>query len=265
MRGPKDGRLNVTSGINGLRGKVAVVTGAASGIGQATAKRFAEEGTIVHAVDIDDRGLTVTLEQIERTGTAGSAVNCDVRDEQACATAVARAIQRWGRIDILVNAAGILRFAEPGGETKAIWDEVLAVNLTGVFLMSTAALPAIVETQGCIVNVASTAAQRGQPWSLAYSASKGGVDALTRAFATDYGAAGVRINSVVPGGTVTPLVAEYAAATKSMDPSVVARMQNLLGRAAAPGEIAGVIAFLASDDARYITGAAVVADGGLLT
>ena len=251
--------------MNGLRGKIAIVTGAASGIGQATAKRFAEEGTIVHAVDIDDRGLALTLEQIEPTGTGASAVNCDVRDEQACAMAVAQAIQRWGRIDILANVAGILRFAAPGSETKAIWDEVLAVNLTGVFLMSNAALPAILETQGCIVNVASTAARKGQPWSLAYSASKGGVEALTRALATDHGAAGVRVNSVVPGGTVTPLVAEYAAATQTMDPALVARMQNLLGRAAAPREIAGVIAFLASDDARYITGTGVVVDGGFLT
>ena len=241
-------------------GKVVVITGAASGIGRATAVRFAEEGAALALLDVKEEGLADTRALVEKSGGKAECVACDVSDPRSAREALSEVVRRLGGFHVLCNVAGILRVEETHATTLETWNRVLAVNLTGTFLMCQAAIGHLLETRGAIVNVASTAALGGHPWMAAYAASKGGVIALTKALACEYAAKGLRVNAIVPGGFKTPMAASFVA-PKNVDLKLLAHCSPLV-EMADPAECASVIAFLASDDARYMHGAQVVVDGG---
>jgi len=246
-------------------GKVAVVTGAGSGIGRATAARLAAEGAHVIAVDIDRAGLAATARFVDHIDGIGSIdiVEGDVTDRQFVPALVARAVDGHGRLDVLANVAGILRTAITHESSLEEWDRVLAVNLTGTFLCCRAAIPALLATGGTIVNVASTAALAGSPWAAAYSASKGGVLALTRTIAVEYGRQGLRCNCVCPGSIDTPITEDFVL-PDGVDTRLVQRMMAL-DRPRGPETVAAAIAFLASGDAAHINGEDVRVDGATLS
>jgi NAD(P)-dependent dehydrogenase (short-subunit alcohol dehydrogenase family) len=233
-------------------GKVALVTGAASGIGAATASLFATEGAAVVGLD-------------RQAGTEGGTdiVQCDVTDPDSVGAAVAGVADAHGGIDILANVAGIAQFGHVEDVTLEEWRRVLDVNLTGPFVVSQAAIPSLKQRKGCIVNVASIAGLEGQPYSAAYSASKGGVVLLTKSMAVDLAAVGVRVNCVCPGTVNTPLIGDVATRIPpDADPRLMARLDMLLPGFISPAQVAEAIGYLSSDAAAMITGAALVLDGG---
>lgn len=237
---------------NRFAGKVALVTGAASGIGAATAALFASEGATVVGLD----------RQAAATGGA-PIVRCDVTDPDSVRAAVAGVVDTHGGIDIVANVAGIAQFGHVEDVTIDEWRRVLDVNLTGPFIVSQAAIPHLKEREGCIVNVASIAGLEGQPYSTAYSASKGGVVLLTKSLAVDLASVGVRVNCVCPGTVDTPLIGDVATRIPpDADPRLMARLDMLLRGFISPQQVAEAIAYLASDAAAMITGAALVLDGG---
>jgi NAD(P)-dependent dehydrogenase (short-subunit alcohol dehydrogenase family) len=243
-------------------GRVAVVTGAASGIGRATARRLAAEGAAVACLDIDEDGLTTVVEAINAEGEGSArALTCDVADERAVTAAVEQVTAELGPITNLCNIAGIGSFAHTTDESFSDWEKVLAVNLNGTFLMSRAVLPAMLEHGGAIVNTASTAGLIGQPYSAAYCASKGGVVMLTKALAVEYMGRGVRVNAVAPGGVDTPIVHDFVPPDDA-DFTLVQRCMTPLGFAHAH-EVAGAFAYLGSDEAAYITGSILSIDGAI--
>jgi NAD(P)-dependent dehydrogenase (short-subunit alcohol dehydrogenase family) len=230
-------------------GKVALVTGAASGIGAATAQRFTDEGADVVGLDI--------------AGDGDKVLRCDVSDPGSVRAAIDEASRRHGGIDVVVNAAGVMHFNRIADVTIEEWQRHLAVNLTGPFLISQAALPSLLERRGCIVTVASNAGIEGQPYNAAYCASKGGVVLLMKSLAVELAKSGVRVNCICPGGVDTPLIAGAAASIPAdADPKLMDRLNSLIPRWIAPAEIAELIAFIASDAAASMTGAAIMIDGG---
>jgi NAD(P)-dependent dehydrogenase (short-subunit alcohol dehydrogenase family) len=241
--------------------RVAVVTGAGSGLGRATAHRLADEGAPVAAVDLDGDAAEKTVAEIGERGGTARAYTTDVSDPAQVRSAVDSAAADLGRPEVLVNAAGIGSFAHTMEETYDRWSAILGVNLTGTFLMCQAALRYMLDGGGVIVNVASNAGLMGQPYSAAYCASKGGVVNLTRALSVEYVRRGVRVNAVAPGGMNTPMIAGFRM-PEGVNMKEFARVTSPLG-AAEPEEVAGVIAYIASDDGRYMTGSIVSIDGGI--
>jgi NAD(P)-dependent dehydrogenase (short-subunit alcohol dehydrogenase family) len=241
-------------------GKVALVTGAASGIGRATSERLAREGARVMAVDLREEPLRETV-----SPHAGrmAMMRCDVGDPASVHAAVDAAIDRFGTLDVLVNAAGILRTVHTHEETLEDWNRVLAINLTGTFLMCRAAIPHLLRSRGVIVNLSSTAALRAHAWTAAYSASKGGVLALTYELAIEYGQQGLRVNAVCPGGISTPIHDAFKI-PEGADPKLVRRIMPFTGFAE-PDEVAATIAFLASNEAAHITGSMIRVDAAMCT
>jgi meso-butanediol dehydrogenase/(S,S)-butanediol dehydrogenase/diacetyl reductase len=240
--------------------KVALVTGAASGIGRATVERLASEGARIACLDVQAEAVE---ESAKRAGGEAFARVCDVSDETQVADAVAACIDRFGRLDALCNVAGILRFSHTHELPLETWRRIQAVNLDGTFLMCRSALPHLLQTGGNIVNVSSTAALAGLPYGAAYGASKGGVLGLTRALAVEYGKQGVRCNAVCPGSIKTPMSAGGAGLPEDADMKLVMR-QMALDRPRGPETVASLIAFLASDDAAHINGEDILVDGGTL-
>jgi NAD(P)-dependent dehydrogenase (short-subunit alcohol dehydrogenase family) len=240
---------------------VAVVTGAGSGLGRATAHRFGDEGATVAAVDLDVDAAEKTAAEIGERGGSARAYHVDVTDPAAVRSTMDAVAADLGRPQVLVNSAGIGGFAHTVDETYERWSAILGVNLTGTFLMCQAALPHMLEGGGAIVNVASNAGLMGQPYSAAYCASKGGVVNLTRALSVEYVKRGVRVNAVAPGGMNTPMIAGFTM-PEGVNLKEFARVTSPLGYAE-PEEVAGVIAYIASDDARYMTGSIVSFDGGI--
>lgn len=248
--------------MNRFTDRVVIVTGAASGIGQATARRFAAEGARVVCTDVNADGVEETAAAIRAAGGEARGVRCDVSQPDSVAATVEGAVAAYGRLDVLANVAGIGGFQRTSEVTFEQWNRMIAVNLTGQFLMCQAALPHVLKAVGAIVNVASVAGLKSHPYSAAYCASKGGVVLMTKALAAEYGRKGVRINCVCPGGIETPLIQHFQL-PDGVSPAVLARISPL-GRMGQPPEVAGTIAFLASDDAAYINGAAIVVDGGMI-
>jgi NAD(P)-dependent dehydrogenase (short-subunit alcohol dehydrogenase family) len=240
---------------------VAVVTGAGSGLGRATAHRFGDEGATVAAVDLDVDAAEKTAAEIGERGGSARAYRVDVTDPAAVKSTVDAVAADLGRPQVLVNSAGIGGFAHTVDETYERWSAILGVNLTGTFLMCQAALPHMLDGGGAIVNVASNAGLMGQPYSAAYCASKGGVVNLTRALSLEYLKRGVRVNAVAPGGMNTPMIAGFTM-PEGVNMKEFARVTSPLG-AAEPEELAGLIAYIASDDARYMVGSIVSMDGGI--
>lgn len=251
-------------------GATALVTGAGSGIGRATARRLAAEGAAVACLDIAEASLAEVVAEIAEStalapewapGGRGLAVRCDVTDEESVAEAVGCATESLGPVSVVCNVAGIGRFAHTVEQTLEGWDQMLAVNLTGTFLVTRATLPTLLEHGGSITNVVSTAGVMGQAYAAAYAASKGGVAMLTKALAVEYVDKGVRVNGVAPGGVDTPLVWEFGFPEGS-DPKQIERMMTPMGFCS-PAEVAAAIAFLASEEAGYISGAILSVDGAL--
>jgi len=252
--------------MRGLKGRVAAVTGGGSGIGQAAAIRLAEEGCPVAILDRNKKGADATAKQARKAGVEALAIEADVGSEDEVKAAFAKIKRKFGRLDVLVANAGIFsaeRDSKVDSLTKTVWDEIVGVNLTGMYLSCKHGVALIKATagKGAVVITGSPTGMSGcTPANVAYGSSKGGVHGLSRVMAVDHAPEGIRVNVVVPGFTLTPIVRELVA-----DPKVYEwQVQNIpLKRGAEPHEIAGAIAFLASDDASYVTGSFMFVDGGL--
>ena len=247
-------------------GRVAIVTGGGSGIGQATVVRLASEGATVLAIDVDANGLASTEELAAKAASGDNEVTStvgDVTDRDFAPAIVEAVVDRHGRLDVLANVAGILRTGITHEASLDDWDRVLSVNLTGTFLCCRAAIPALLDSGGNIVNVSSTSGLAGHPWAAAYSASKGGVLALTRTIAVEYGQQGLRCNAVCPGSIDTPITQDFVF-PEGVNTKLVRRMMAL-DRPRGPETVAAAIAFLASDDAAHVNGDHVRVDGATLS
>ena len=242
-------------------GRTAVITGAASGMGRATALRIGAEGGHVVSIDIADDGGAATAAEIIAAGGSATAITCDVGIPADVEVAVAAALAVNGRIDALINCAGTGFYGHFPDVTPAQVDRVMAVNFGGTFWSCRYAIDALVESKGSIVNIASAAGVRGTAYLATYSASKGAVISLTRTLAIEYGHLGVRANSVCPGAVETPLLRLFTPPDDALR-HLMNRGANVIGRRSMPDEMAGTIAFLASDDASQITGATIAADAG---
>lgn len=240
-------------------GKRVLVTGAASGIGRATAILFAGEGAQVTIGDINANGLAETAAMI---GAAATPVVYDAQDYASCRALVAAASE--GGLDILCNVAGMLKWGPTEDFAVADFERILAINTTSVFVICQAALPHLVEAKGNIVNIGSTSGMRGMIYTAAYCASKHAVVGMTTALAAEYAARGVRVNAVCPGHVETPMTRQ-APPAGNLDWDMIRRgMPKLVDGSCAPEDIAEAIAFLASDQARKATGSVLVVDGGQL-
>lgn len=242
--------------------RVVIVTGAGSGLGRATALRLASEGAKAACLDVALEAAQQTATEIRGTGGHAVAYQVDVSNPESVRHAVDGAAKDLGRPNVLVNSAGIGRFANSHEMPVEDWLRIIAVNLTGTFLVSQAVLPHMIDEGGCIINVASNAGLMGQPYSAAYCASKGGVVQLTRALADEYIRRKVRVNCVAPGGMATPLQKAFYQLPDNADGTLINKLRSPLGNGK-PEEVAGLIAFIASDDGRYMTGSIVSIDGGV--
>jgi NAD(P)-dependent dehydrogenase (short-subunit alcohol dehydrogenase family) len=247
-----------------LDGRVAIITGAARGIGAAYAKRFAEEGAKVVVSDILDCTNTVNI--IKQEGGEAIAVKCDVSDEKQCQALVAKAVETWGKVDIMVPNAAL--FADMKRKSMLDipveeWDRVMAVNVRGVYLTIKAVVPQMKKQKyGKIVNISSSTIHMGVPNFLHYVTSKGGVDAMTRALARELGDDGIRVNSIAPGLTMSEAIeAQRDQLKANVDMSMKGRA---LKRDEMPEDLVGTVVFLASPASDFITGQTIVVDGGLI-
>jgi NAD(P)-dependent dehydrogenase (short-subunit alcohol dehydrogenase family) len=246
-----------------LKGKVAIVTGATSGIGHATALRFAQAGAQVVAVGRDEQKLTEVVQEITGQGGEALTIRADVTVQPIARRVVAQTVEQFGGLDILVNAAGHIANGTIENTPLADWDAMMNVNLRAVFNLMQQAVPSLIERRGNIVNVSSVTGLRAFPGVLAYCVSKAGLDQLTRCAALELAQKGVRVNAVNPGVVVTEIHKRggmneeaYAAFLER------SRLTHPIGRVGAPAEVAELILFLASDRAAWVTGATYSIDGG---
>jgi meso-butanediol dehydrogenase/(S,S)-butanediol dehydrogenase/diacetyl reductase len=240
---------------------VALVTGAATGIGRATALRLAAEGARVFAADRDLPKLDETVAKIRSAGGEATEHTLDVSDPAACRRAVEAALARYARLDVLANVAGVMYWGHLTDVTEADWARTLGVNLSGVFFLCQAAVPHLLASKGVIVNVASAAGIKGQAYTAPYSVSKAGVVSLTKCLAVEFAKRGLRTVAVCPGGVNTPLTAALKL-PEGADTSLFQRLLPLSFPIAEPEEIAAAVAYLASDEARFVNGAVFSIDGG---
>lgn len=239
-----------------LKDKVAIITGAAAGIGEATARLFAEEGAAVALCDLAMEPLNQVVEAIKAEGGKAAAFKCNVGSEEEVKAMTAATVKEFGKIDILINNAGITRDGVAIRMTEENWDLVVDINLKGTFLCCKAVIPKI-KRGGKIINTASISTL-GNPGQANYAASKMGVIGLTRTLALEYAKKGVCVNAVAPGAVETPMLAEVP---EKMREAMLAKIP--LGRPLPPAEIARAHLFLASNDADFITGQTLFVDGGM--
>jgi len=248
-----------------LSGKVAIITGAGSGIGKASAELFAEEGARVLAVDWNREKGESTAAAIRREGGEAFYCDADVSRREDVERMVGTALEKYERLDVLFNNAAVQIMAKLVDTTEETWDRIQSVNLKGVFLGCKYAIPAMIRTGGgSIINMASVLGFVGDPDLAAYCAAKGGVISLTKVTALTYGTHGIRVNCICPGDVNTPMVAAYF--DNAPDPEQLRQevySKYALRRIASPAEVAQVAVFLASDASSFITGSTLVVDGGL--
>jgi meso-butanediol dehydrogenase/(S,S)-butanediol dehydrogenase/diacetyl reductase len=239
-------------------GKVAIVTGAASGVGRATTMRLSSEGAKVYGLDIDEAGLQAVAEE---TASDFAFTVCDISSRDACHRAVSAAVAEFGRLDILANVAGIARSHHLTDVTEQEWRQMMGVNLDGTFWMTQAAVPHLQETAGNVVNVASNAGLMGQAYTVPYCATKAAVINMTKAMAMEYVKTDIRINAVAPGGMVTGLTMNYSM-PDDVDFELMQPYTGFRGMAE-PETAANAICWLASDEAARCNGTILSIDGGL--
>jgi len=247
-----------------LEGKVAVITGAGSGIGRGIALRLAEMGASTAALDIDDAKGTATAEHICSQRGDALSLKCDVRSAAECHHAVDFIIQKWAKIDILCNCAGIAIRKDIVELTEEEWDRALDVTLKGIYLLSREIVPHMIRNGGgTIINIGSGWSLKGGPKAASYCAAKGGAVNLTRAMAIDHGKHNIRVNCVCPGDVDTPMLHSEAAQLGEDAQAFMNEAANRpLARIGAPADVANAVLFLASPMSSWITGAALVVDGG---
>ena len=245
-----------------FEGKVALITGAASGIGAATAERLADEGAKLILADVQETALKEVVEKLQSKGTEVFATVSDVSNPIDVEDTVGGGVKQFGKLDVLCNIAGILQFSHTHEYPLEDWNRILGVNLTGTFLMCRAAIPHLLETKGNIVNMSSIAGLAGHPWTAAYSASKGGILALTYSLAVEYGKQGLRANAICPGSIQTPITKAFQV-PKGADQKLVHRIMPL-DTSRGPETVASTVAFVASEDACHINGESIRVDGATL-
>ncbi|WP_369258120.1 SDR family NAD(P)-dependent oxidoreductase [Streptomyces sp. R35] len=258
--------------MNRYEGRRALVTGGGSGIGQATVLRILAEGGQVVAADVSEAGLTDTVAKAGADAGRLTTVVVNIADEASVRDGIAQAVGALGGLDVLVNAAGILRSGHTHETTLADFNTVIAVNLTGTFLMIREAIPHLLDGQSpAVVNFSSTSAMFAHPYMAAYAASKGGIQSMTHALASEYGKQGIRFTAVQPGSISSGMTDGSGVSGQSVGPglpedtdwSLFAKLSPALGQGfAGPETVAGVVAMLASEDGRFITGTEVRIDGG---
>jgi len=244
--------------------KVVLITGAASGIGQATAKRIASEGGKIVCVDLQQDAVKAVAAGIVADGGEAIALTCDITDQDAVKATVAASVEHFGQLNALCNIAGMLRFDKTLDVDMKDFDQIMNVNCRGTFMMCQAAIPHLLETKGYIVNMASLAALGSHAWTAAYSASKGAVLSLTKCIAIEYGLEGLNCNAICPAGIDTPMVAAAAEQLpEGIDHRLFSKITPLDGHFADPADVASAVAFYACDDAKHINGDHMRLDGGL--
>ena len=241
-----------------FKGKVAIVTGAGSGIGRSTALRMDAEGAILIIVDINEDELTKTKSMLTNAESTSKVLDISSPVD------INKFFKYISKLDALINVAGILRFDNSHEVQIDDWNKILDVNLTGTFFMCSYALPLLLKSKGAIVNVSSTAALGSHAWTAAYSASKGGISAFSKTLAVEYGMKGLNVNCVCPASIETPM-STNPNMPKDIDTRLLKKIMPLDGVNRSPDDIASTIAFLASKDAIHINGIDLRVDGGLLT
>lgn len=251
-----------------LQDKIAIITGAATGIGQATAKRFSEEGATVICADVDQEGIENTVAEIEDNGGKAEAYYLDVSSVDSVQSFADQMKEKYKKIDILFNNAGV---DQEGGKVHEypieLFDKIINVDLRGTFLASKFLIPLMLEDGGSIINTSSMSGQAADLDRSGYNAAKGGITNFTRAMAIDYAREGIRVNSISPGTIETPLIDKLAGSKEQEAGQEFREAQKWvtpMGRLGDPSEMASVALFLASDDASYVTGEDITADGGIL-
>ncbi|HKX17216.1 MAG TPA: 3-oxoacyl-ACP reductase family protein [bacterium] len=257
--------------MRGLRDKVAIVTGGGQGIGRAIVMRLAQDGADVVIGELNTSTASAVAGEVQGVGRSALAVRTDVANAKDRRALVDAALSKFGKIDVLVNNAGIIRVSDPLEITEDEWDQIQGVNVKGTYFMCQAVLPHMLERgSGKIVNLASIAAKAGSTAFIHYNVSKASVVALTRNLAVHYGRRGINVNCVCPGIVETDM---WAKIEREVGPLLnlkpgeftQSRLNSIaLGRLEKPEEVAGAVAFLCSDDARYITGQAINVEGGIL-
>jgi 2-hydroxycyclohexanecarboxyl-CoA dehydrogenase len=245
-----------------LVGKIVIVTGAASGIGLATAQRFARDGAKVAIWDINEEGAQRAAADLVAAGGKAIASRVDVSDRAQVDAALARVHAEFGKVQVLVNNAGITDFRSFMEMTEEVWDRVMRINLKSMLVVTQAVLPDMLDAKwGRIINISSSSAQTGSARMTAYAASKGGVIAFTKALAQELAPTGITVNNVPPGFVDTPMLRGEGVAGLGVSVDTLAA-HSPMKRAGRPDNIAGACAFLASDDADYITGHTLSVNGG---
>ena len=247
-----------------LEGKVALVSGAASGIGRGISLRLAEMGARIAVVDIDDMRSLETVAAIQKQSGEAVAIKCDIRNADDCQRAVETTVAKWGHLDILGNCAGIAIRKDVVELGEDEWDRALDVTLKGIFLLSRAVIPHMIRAGGgSIINIGSGWSLKGGPRAASYCAAKGGTVNLTRAMAIDHGKHNIRVNCVCPGDVDTPMLRSECAQLGEDAQAFMREAANRpLGRVGTPEDVANAVLFLASPMSSWITGAALVVDGG---
>lgn len=259
IRKPKENKL---SSISNMRGKTALITGAASGLGRATAIKLANAECNVFLVDIDNEGLEQTVKLLSDSNVEVIAHTTDLSEASACAPTVAAAVAHFGQLDALCNIAGIIFVANTPDMPLVQWNQIIATNLTAPFLLCQAAIPHLVKKSGAIVNVASAAAFVGQAYGAAYSASKAGLVGMTKSMAVEFSKKTIRINAVAPGGMKTNIGKNFKP-PEGCDFELMMRFTGPRGGMVEVDEVAAMVAYLASDAGRGFNGACINIDAGV--
>jgi len=249
-----------------LQGKVCLITGAGSGIGQATARLFAAEGAQVVVADVDDRGARSTVAGIRKSGGAAVAEHVDVTDEQETVALAAKVARRFKRIDVLFNNAGISGVGDLLETEPGLFDRVMKVNVRGVFLVSRAVVPYMIKQgSGSIINMSSCIAEIGLARRVSYAASKGAVLSMTKSMQVDLAQHSIRVNALLPGTILTPFVERYLKESYK-DPEegyASIRRRQLTSELGRPEDVASAALYLASDESRFVMASGLVVDGGV--